>query len=293
MKQQKMNRLNFSGHESFQCRELWLKKGYDFVKEGNSFQDPSAVVKLGVGKNMVTSIRYWMTAFNLLDSEKKLTDFANYIFGPDGKDPFLEDNGTLWLLHYQLIRKKRASIYSLFFNDFRKTRVDFTKIQMLNYLNRKCDEYRNFVSENTIKTDIGVFLNTYLRPQKGQKEFKDLLTGLLTDLELVERIGKKEENGEPWYQIVNSDREELPIEVFLYCILCEDSYGDSISLHTLITEEDSVGSIFAVSSNGVVKKLKELTEKYIDLTYTDDAGIRELQIKSKINKWEILDDYYG
>ena len=47
-------RLVFSGHESFQCRNLWLKKGYDFIKNGNSFNDEDAVVKLGVGKNMVT-----------------------------------------------------------------------------------------------------------------------------------------------------------------------------------------------------------------------------------------------
>lgn len=190
-----MSRLNFSGHESFQCRELWLKKGYDFVKGGHSFQEPSAVVHLGVGKNMVTSIRSWMTAFNLVDSEKKLTKFADYIFGPNGKDPYLEDNATLWLLHSQLIKKNHASIYSLFFNDFRKVRPDFTRTQVLTYLNRKCDEKNNTVSENTIKTDIGVFLNSYLKPQRGQKEFKELLTGLLADLELLDRIEKKQKVG--------------------------------------------------------------------------------------------------
>lgn len=41
----------FSGHESFQCKGLWLKKGYDYVKAGLSFTDDYAVVELGVGKN--------------------------------------------------------------------------------------------------------------------------------------------------------------------------------------------------------------------------------------------------
>lgn len=27
----------FSGHDSFQCRQLWLKKGYDYVQEGKNF----------------------------------------------------------------------------------------------------------------------------------------------------------------------------------------------------------------------------------------------------------------
>lgn len=55
----------FSGHESFQCKGLWLKKGYDYVKAGLSFTDDYAVVELGVGKNMVASIRYWLRAFGI------------------------------------------------------------------------------------------------------------------------------------------------------------------------------------------------------------------------------------
>jgi Protein of unknown function (DUF4007) len=41
-------KFTFSGHESFQCRQLWLKKGYDFVNKENSFNDDDAVVKLDV-----------------------------------------------------------------------------------------------------------------------------------------------------------------------------------------------------------------------------------------------------
>lgn len=52
-----LTKYTFSGHDSFQCRQLWLKKGYDYVQEGKNFNDEDAVVKLGVGKNMVSSIR--------------------------------------------------------------------------------------------------------------------------------------------------------------------------------------------------------------------------------------------
>ncbi len=48
-----MNKLSFSGHESFHCRQFWLKKGYDFVQRRGKFSDKNAVVELGVGKNMV------------------------------------------------------------------------------------------------------------------------------------------------------------------------------------------------------------------------------------------------
>jgi hypothetical protein len=57
-----ITKYTFSGHDSFQCRQLWLKKGYDFVREGKDFNDEDAVVKLGVGKNMVSSIRFWLKA---------------------------------------------------------------------------------------------------------------------------------------------------------------------------------------------------------------------------------------
>lgn len=59
-----MSKLRFSGHESFQCRNLWLKKGYDYLKSKREYKSPFneewAVIDLGVGKNMVSSIRFWM-----------------------------------------------------------------------------------------------------------------------------------------------------------------------------------------------------------------------------------------
>ena len=57
------NKYIFSGHESFPCKSLWLKKGYDFVVKGRDFNRPEAVVHLGVGKNMVASIHFWLKAF--------------------------------------------------------------------------------------------------------------------------------------------------------------------------------------------------------------------------------------
>ena len=36
-------RYAFSGHESFPCKTLWLKKGYDFVVQGKNFNNPDAV----------------------------------------------------------------------------------------------------------------------------------------------------------------------------------------------------------------------------------------------------------
>ena len=79
---------------------MWLKNGYDYVSKKKSFNAEDAVVELGVGKNMVSSIRFWMKAFNLLTTTDELTNFAHKLLSEDGYDPYMEDEGTLWLLHH-------------------------------------------------------------------------------------------------------------------------------------------------------------------------------------------------
>ena len=94
----------FSGHESFPCKTLWLKKGYDFVRNENDFNSPNAVISLGVGKNMVSSIRYWLKAFGITDATENLTEIGNYLFDEEnGRDKYLEDLATLWLLHFNIV----------------------------------------------------------------------------------------------------------------------------------------------------------------------------------------------
>ena len=129
-----MGKFSFSGHEKFHCRQFWLKKGYDFLQAGKKFSDDDAVVALGVGKNMVNSIRYWMKAFDLVDENEQPNPFAHDLFGENGKDPYLENEGTIWLLHYRLVTTGNATLYSLFFNEFRKERIEFTKEQLQKHI---------------------------------------------------------------------------------------------------------------------------------------------------------------
>lgn len=56
-------RYCFSGHESFPCKSMWLKKGYDYLVDYNKFTDLDAVVKLGVGENTVQSIGWGIWSF--------------------------------------------------------------------------------------------------------------------------------------------------------------------------------------------------------------------------------------
>jgi hypothetical protein len=286
-----MNKLNFSGHESFHCRALWLKKGYDYIKSGHHLNQPDGVVHLGVGRNMITAIRYWMAAFNLLDADRQLTLFAEYIFGTEGKDPYLEDPATLWLLHYYLIKNNVASIYSLVFNEFRKERIAFTRDHLLRFIKRKCEENKTVFYPISIKKDIAVFLRTYLKPQKVSGDIEDHFSGLLVDCQLIDEVSGNEDKSN-WYRIVNSGKDEIPGEVILFVILDRQDLGHSVSFNTLLLDKDSVGNIFALNAEGLIRKIKRLQEKNSGIVYTDDAGIRQVQFRKKMDKWAVLNDYY-
>ena len=182
-------RYCFSGHESFPCKSMWLKKGYDYLVDRNRFTDPDAVVKLGVGKNMVQSIRFWLRAFGLLNDDEA-TEIAHYLFDDrDGRDPYAEDNATLWILHYMLVVTAVSSIYRLFFVDLQREKKEFDKEQVLSFIKRKCNvpEQKNVFNENTVKKDIRVLLQNYLAPTspKGYEEYASILLelGLLRENE--------------------------------------------------------------------------------------------------------------
>lgn len=102
-------KYTFSGHESFPCKSLWLKKGYDFVNHERNFNAPDAVIDLGVGKNMVSSIRFWLKSFGLYDGEH-LSELADYLFDEvAGRDKYMEDLATLWLLHFTIVTSGEAT----------------------------------------------------------------------------------------------------------------------------------------------------------------------------------------
>lgn len=287
-----MKKLLFSGHESFHCRSLWLKKGYDFVLHRNNFSKPDAVVDLGVGKNMVSAINHWMKSFGLIHKENKLSDIAKFIFSNNGVDPYLENPATLWLLHYHLVKENNASIYSLVFNEFRKKKIEFNKLHLQNFLKAKCEETKTNYTESTIQRDISVFLRNYVKPQKVNKNLEDYFSGIFIELDLVEQLLKYDEKETDWYRIENKEREDLHAEILLYCMLDNEHYGDSITLDDILHGDNSIGSVFALTAKDVLDKIEYLTKSKYKISFSDDAGIRLLQFKKKPDKWTVLKSYY-
>lgn len=280
----------FSGHDSFHCRQLWLKKGYDYVKLGKNFNDEDAVIQLGVGKNMVSSIRFWLKAFNVIDNKDIPTEFGERLFNDqNGYDPFLEDEASLWLLHYQLVKNGYASIYSLVFNEFRKEKLFFKKDNFISYIKRIEEKNADVnLNENTIAKDFNVFINLYKNDPECN-DVEDSFSGILSDLELLKKTLKEKEE---LFYIENTERDNLPDAVILFTILNNPNYGNSISLNSLEFDWNSPGSIFALNRSSLVNKISGIVGEFHEITYTDHAGVKELQFKIKADPYKILDKYY-
>lgn len=286
----------FSGHESFICKNLWLKKGYDF--KGN-FNDESAVIDLGVGKNMVTSISYWLKAFGIVDTENNYSELANYLLhDKKGVDPYIENIATLWLLHYSLIKTNKASVYHLFFNQFRGKRTEFTKEHLYTFIKRILeDENQKNFTENTIKSDIAVFIRSYLRPsyKETKIDVEEDFSALLIDLNLMSNYEVENVDSNKmvdWYKVEGKHQFDLPEEIVLFTILDNYKGEKAISFHELLNGTNSPGAVFCLTDDALYEKIEAITQKHKQITYSESAGIRQIQIKGTIDKWEVLNGCY-
>lgn len=280
------NKYVFSGHESFSCRMLWPIKGYDYINDGNSFNDPNSVIMLGVGKNMVASIRYWLKALGLTEQDKP-SAIADYLFDEaQGKDRYLESLGTLWLLHFLLVVLNEATLYNILFLRYQKERKQFSKEQVLNFVKRlmaEDDRLKQFNS-NTVGKDFGVLVQNYVQPSKP-KSYEDY-SSLLIDLNLI-----RNDNSDRGYAFNIEGKRTVPTEIFLYAVLWMKGSDRTVSYDTL----QNVGLVFCMTDMEVIEMLQQIDREYSEyVQYSDNAGIRQLLFKEgkQMNPIDLLNRYY-
>lgn len=291
-----MSNLKFSGHDTFYCRQQWLLKGVELIdNEGlNSFQNlEESILNLGVGKNMVQAIQYWIRAFGLVDEEKKLTDIAKLIFSVDlGYDRYLEDEGTLWLLQYLICKVEIASIYKLIFSDYTNERIsnEFDERQIINFIKFKIAESSSReTSENTLNSDFKVFIQSYFSGVRTLKSLEDDFNSPLIELNLISSISR--ENGIITYKVNKENRVDFPLEIFGYCLF--DLYGNNSAIQFKDIRK-TLGAYFVISNEGLEIIIEKLCSKYSQFIFNDDAGIRQIQIKANEEgfQFELLQNYY-
>lgn len=278
-----MSRYSFSGHESFQCKSLWLKKGFDYLLDGNNFTDVDAVAKLGVGKNMVASIRFWLKAFGLTRADK-LQPITSYIFDSNnGVDPYSEDITTLWLLHFLIVSSDVASLYYLLFVDFQREKKEFTKAELQSFIKRKCSvpEQKNVYNENTVKKDIGVLLKNYVMPYdiKAIEDYSALLINL----------GVIVFKGNDTYSFKISSVEDISPEVVLFALIRMKGADRTVSFDIL----QKLSLIFELPMSSLIEIIRGLESIFPGvLIFTDNSGIKNVQFLCDMDETEALNHYY-
>ena len=275
--------MRFSGHDTFHCKEQWLLKGLQLIdnqEDGSIFKSDSAIYKLGVGKNMVRSIHYWLKSFALIDDEDKFSPYSKYLFLSEKYDPFLENPSTLYILQYLIASKKYASIFSLIFKDFfaDKTNNEFTELQIISFIKRILSEnnIKKF-TENTIKSDFKVFIKSYVPPKKNIKTIEDDFSAPLLGLKFLSDTGRKNDLNQTVFKVNKTIRKDLSEFAFGFCVLDYFDLQASIDFTDLAT---TLGSYLCLNIEGLEEISERLCQNNKRFTFKSDAGVKQLQIKN-------------
>jgi len=294
----------FSGHQSFPFRNTWLTKGVVHCAEKPSvFREPDALVTLGVGKNMVDSIKYWCLAAQVLEVDPEIKNNRGYFLRPtplgskifledEGWDRYLEDEATLWLLHYLLATNPEYATTAYYaFNEM--TGLQFTRDSLQQaMINIAMGIPQLRWSMGTIKRDLNVFIRMYLGShQEAGLSVEDSLDCPLAELGLMyeEPVGNI-------YAFSRGPKDSLPDTVVFYAIWNYAKQKDgqrSFTFDELAYRPFGPGRVFKLDEPALAERLEHLaalTRGAWQLTET--AGHRQVLISKDIDPIEMLDNYY-
>ena len=294
------NNVAFGRHESFPLRFGWITKGLDALTDNAyAFAAEDATVTLGVGKNMVAAMRYWLLATRIAKrtagSGLARSAIGEILFPQsEGGDRYLEDDGTIWLLHWLLATNPtEATAIYWFYNYFHKP--EFASEEVFAGL-------REFVrqrigtktSATTLKRDANLVLRMYAQSGGGTRLLpEDALDSPLAALLLLERLDRQT------WQAVPRDREEIPLAAFAYAVaeLFAHVGVEQLPVERLMYSDQghcAPGAVFRMTEDGLTDKLDALCAAYpASLRLDRTAGLYQLYKIGPFEPMPILSAYYG
>jgi hypothetical protein len=297
----KGNAFAFSGHETFVFRYGWLKKAVDAISvKPDTFTSDDAMVVLGVGKNMVHSIRHWAIAARILEerpstrgAQLSTTPLGKLLFGANGFDPYLEDINSLWILHWNLTtNERRGTTWCWAFNLL--TAHEFTRESLETLFSEELQRRGAKVpSENSLGRDIDCFLRTYATPRdhKGSV-LEDSLDCPLVELQLIE-----EDVAPGLFYFKRGDQNTLADEVFVYALLefwqRIAPQRETLAFADIAYGFTSPGSSFKLDENSLVERLEGLERAtQSSLLYAETAGLKQVYKRKTVEPLAFLEKYY-
>jgi len=293
------HRAAFGRHETFPLRFGWLTKGFAaWCDNSEIFDQDDSTVVLGVGKNMVNAIKYWMTAAQIVaahGASVSETELGRAMFAKDGWDRYVEDDSTLWLLHW-LIASNAADATATywFFNHFHKP--EFAAPEVAKALEEFCREkISTRFSASTLKHDVALILRMYQRSEVARGvPLEDTLDSPLSLLGLVQAPSTGRV-----HQSRPSPRPRLPIAAFGYAVLdLLAAMGQSALPVEKISRATAgyaaPGAVFRLTDDGTITKLEELV-RWMPETFElrETAGIHQIYLLRQMKPLELLGHHYS
>ena len=279
-----ISKVKMKRHESFSIREGWLAKGLIAVKEDSKvFSSSDATDVLGIGTNMVKSLKYWMTATSLIKEENKkmvLTELGDLI---DKYDPYLEDIFSWWLIHLNLILNLEDSyVYNLFFN--KCTMKAFSKREVFEHISNNLRNNKLEFNENILQDEVNMIIKTYSIDEKVDNPENNFICPL-SELNLIKKVDVNTyERMKPEYRNLN-----YLIIYYLLIKLSEDK--DYISIDELLKMDNSPAKLLNLDKNLINEYLDEM--KRNDLIIVNrTAGLNMIYFNKKLSFEEIMKEHF-
>ncbi len=286
-------KLQFSGHETFPLRQLWLRKAYDSVTQVSNtssktvFSDDDAIAKFGVGKNMVASIRFWASACQIIEEHANGGGYGPTFLGDalfsseDGLDPYCECPATTWLMHWILASTPgRTSTWYYIFNHI--SQQVFDREGVAKALAVMAAEHGQRVSSATLKRDVDCCIRSYV-PRAGGSSPEEMSEPLLGELGLIQQ------NAKGAFEFRRGTKRSLPDGIFAYALL--DYWqrlghsGSVMAFDRVAHDYGSPGRVFKLDESALADRLLSLERlSKGQIQWTEQAGIRQVTLTGSGSK---------
>jgi hypothetical protein len=272
----------FSGHESFACRYGWLPKFYDFLARTPDAvrHDEEVMVALGIGRNMVKSVRFWAQAFGLMEDLPRQapvpTPFAHWLLDhAKGADPYLEDVGSLWLLHWRLVSMAQLAAWEVAF--FETPEREILRRFLIQKVERRAAELEKRLSPNTIRQHVDIFLSCYATPLTATTQsVEEALACPLQELGLI-RINPAGDRDEliefargPWRHLSTGTFFKILLDYWQL----RAPHDRTLTLRALLTDFASPGLTLRLDEMTLWQMLAEIGQQHPDLIEVSDSAER-------------------
>lgn len=302
-------KYKISGHEKFTLRYTWLPKAILALEKNDrifsKFDD--AIILMGVGKNMVQSIKFWTLSTQIAEQNinggLEITDFGMALFGPDGLDPYLEDIKSLWLLHWKLSTLSDTPLLAWDYLLNRWHEPEITKSSVMRVFEEEKEKFNARPSTTTLKDHFDTFIRTYL-PTRGPKGVikEDNLDSPLVELELLQKFGDRENKyqtgkQEPIYVFRREEKPDITADMFIYCL--NDFFNiaheneTTLPFREISVGHGSPGQIFKLSEGDLRERLENLEKDSSGhFVYKESTNVPQVHRKKHVDQIDLLRNIY-